>query len=115
MRRRARDVVDVVDLNAEVVRQFVGVLLKRDEILALAIVFGVILTLSLRSLMPETLAQLLKEAVRRQAGRRLLDAANRIQAAGIPPMSDEEIIAEVKAVRAERRARQAKADNANRS
>jgi len=66
-------------------------------------------------LTPETLAQLLKEAVRRQAGRRLLDAAKRIQAAGIPPMSDEEIIAEVKAVRAERRARQAKADNANRS
>lgn len=66
-------------------------------------------------LTPETLAQLLKEAVRRQAGRRLLDAAKRIQSAGIPPMSDEEIIAEVKAVRAERRARQAKADNANRS
>lgn len=66
-------------------------------------------------LTPETLAQLLKEAVRRQAGRRLLDAAKRIQAAGIPPMSDEEIIAEVKVVRAERRARQAKADNANRS
>jgi len=66
-------------------------------------------------LTPETLAQLLKEAVRRQAGRRLLDAAKRIQAASIPPMSDEEIIAEVKAVRAERRARQAKADNANRS
>ena len=66
-------------------------------------------------LTPETLAQLLKEAVRRQAGRRLLDAAKRIQAAGIPPMSDEEIIAEVKAVRAERRARQTKADNANRS
>jgi hypothetical protein len=66
-------------------------------------------------LTPETLAQLLKEAVRRQAGRRLLDAAKRIQAAGIPPMSDEEIIAEVKVVRAERRARQAKTDNANRS
>jgi len=66
-------------------------------------------------LTPETLAQLLKEAVRRQAGRRLLDAAKRIQAASIPPMSDEEIIAEVKAVRAERRARQAKADNENRS
>lgn len=63
-------------------------------------------------LTPEALAQLLKDAVRRQAGRRLLDVAKRIQAAGIPPMSEEEIVAEVKAVRAERRARQAKADNA---
>lgn len=66
-------------------------------------------------LTPEALAQLLKDAVRRQAGRRLLDVAKRIQAAGIPPMSEEEIVAEVKAVRAERRARQAKADNAGRS
>jgi len=66
-------------------------------------------------LTPETLAQLLKDAVRRQAGQRLLDVAKRIQAAGIAPMSDEEIVAEVKAVRAERRARQAKADNAGRS
>lgn len=66
-------------------------------------------------LTPEALAQLLKDAVRRQAGRRLLDAAQRIQAAGIPPMSDEEIVAEVKAVRAERRARQTNADNASRS
>jgi hypothetical protein len=45
----------------------------------------------------------------------LLDVAKRIQAAGIAPMSDEEIVAEVKAVRAERRARQAKADDAGRS
>jgi hypothetical protein len=66
-------------------------------------------------LTPEALAQLLKDAVRRQAGRRLLDVAQRIQAAGIPPMSDEEIVAEVKVARAERRARQAKADNAGRS
>lgn len=66
-------------------------------------------------LTPETLAQLLKDALRRQAGRRLLETAKRIQAAGIPPMSDEEIVAEVKAVRAERRARQAKADRAGRS
>lgn len=66
-------------------------------------------------LTPETLAQLLKDAVRRQAGRRLLDVAKRLQTTGIPPMSDEEIVAEVKAVRAVRRARQAKADNAGRS
>jgi hypothetical protein len=51
--------------------------------------------------------ELLEDAMRRQAGRRLLDVAERIHAAGIPPMSMEEIDAEVKAVRAERRARQA--------
>jgi len=66
-------------------------------------------------LTPEALAQLLKDAVRRQAGQRLLDVAKRIQSAGIPPMSEKEIVAEVKAVRAERRARQAKADHAGRS
>jgi len=66
-------------------------------------------------LTPEALAQLLKDAVRRQAGRRLLDAAKHIQEAGVPPMSDEAIIAEVKAVRSERRARQAKAGQAGRS
>jgi hypothetical protein len=48
--------------------------------------------------------RLLEEAMRREAGRRLLSIAERIQATGIPPMSDEEIVAEVKAVRAERRA-----------
>ncbi len=44
--------------------------------------------------------ELLEEAMRRQAGRELLDVAKRIQAAGIEPMSMEEIDAEVKAVRA---------------
>lgn len=48
--------------------------------------------------------RLLEEAMRREAGRRLLAIAERIQAAGIPPMNDEEIVAEVKATRAERRA-----------
>lgn len=48
--------------------------------------------------------RLLEDAMRREAGRKLLAIAERIQAAGIPPMSDEEIVAEVKAVRAERRA-----------
>ncbi len=66
-------------------------------------------------LAPDALAQLLKEAMRRQAGHRLLDVAKRIQAADVPPMSDEDIIAEVKTVRAERRARQAKANDAGRS
>lgn len=51
--------------------------------------------------------RLLEEAMRREAGRRLLQVAQRIHAAGIPPMTEEEIAAEVKAARAERRAREA--------
>lgn len=47
--------------------------------------------------------ELLEEAMRRRAGRRLLEVADRIHAAGIPEMSMEEIDAEVKAVRAARR------------
>lgn len=47
--------------------------------------------------------RLLEEAMRREAGRNLMAIAERVHAAGIPPMSDEEIVAEVKAVRAERR------------
>ena len=47
---------------------------------------------------------LLEDAMRRQAGRELLDVVREIHAAGIPPMSMDEIDAEVKAVRAERRA-----------
>jgi len=50
---------------------------------------------------------LLEEAMRRQAGRRLLEIAEGVHAAGIPHVSDEEIVAEVKAVRAERHAREA--------
>ena len=49
---------------------------------------------------------LLEEAMRRQAGRRLLEIAEGVHATSIPPMSDEEIVAEVKAVRAERQARE---------
>ena len=48
--------------------------------------------------------RLLEEAMRRDAGRKLLAIAERVHAAGIPPMSDEEVVAEVKAVRAEHRA-----------
>ena len=61
-------------------------------------------------LAPEARAQRLKDAVRRQAGQRLLEAAKRIHAADVPPISEEEIVAEVKAVRAERQSRQTKAD-----
>ena len=56
--------------------------------------------------------RLLEEAMRREAGRKLLEVAQRVQAAGIAPMSDEEIVAEVKTVRAERRARQTKKPDA---
>lgn len=49
--------------------------------------------------------RLLEDAMRREAGRKLLDVAARVQAAGIAPLSDEEIVEEVKAVRAARRKR----------
>ena len=51
--------------------------------------------------------RLLEEAMRREAGRKLLAVAERVHAAGIEPMTDEEIVAEVKAVRAEARASRA--------
>jgi hypothetical protein len=41
---------------------------------------------------------LIEEAKRRRAGYALLDVARHIQEAGIPPMSDEEVVAEVKAI-----------------
>jgi post-segregation antitoxin (ccd killing protein) len=47
---------------------------------------------------------LLEDAIRRRAGHRLLEAARGIHDAGIPPLRDDEIIAEVRAVRAGRRA-----------
>ena len=54
----------------------------------------------------EALACLLNEAIRRrQAADALLSIADRVAAAGIAPMSMEEINAEVKAARAERRQR----------
>lgn len=67
-------------------------------------------------LTPQALARLLDAALKRQkAADALLSIADRIAAAGIPPMSMDEINAEVKAVRAERRARQAKDDDSSRS
>ncbi len=59
----------------------------------------------------DAIRQLLEDAMRRQAGRALLDVAARLQDAGVPPMTDEEVLAEVKAVRAERRARDAARGN----
>lgn len=63
-------------------------------------------------LTPEALTQLIRDALRRQAGRQLLEVAKRIHATDISPMSDEDIVAEIKAVRAERRIRQNKTNNA---
>lgn len=57
-------------------------------------------------LTPDALSRLLNEALRRrQAADALLSIADRVAAAGIPPMSMEEINAEVKAERAELRKR----------
>lgn len=54
--------------------------------------------------------RLLEEAMRREAGRKLMQVAERVHAAGIEPMSEDEIAAEVDAARAERRVREAKLD-----
>jgi hypothetical protein len=57
-------------------------------------------------LTPQALDRLLTEALRRrQAADSLLSIADRVAAAGVAPMSMDEIDAEVKAVRAERRRR----------
>ncbi|MDQ2780220.1 MAG: hypothetical protein M3Y32_11770 [Pseudomonadota bacterium] len=48
--------------------------------------------------------RLLEDAMRRDAGHRLLQAAERLHCAGVPLMSDEEVVAEVKAARVARRA-----------
>ncbi len=76
-------------------------------------------TLELKLNLPDELAQeaqragllteqaverLIEEAVRREAGKKLLDAMQRLRAANVPPLTEEEIAAEVKAVRAARRA-----------
>jgi hypothetical protein len=57
-------------------------------------------------LTPQALDRLLTDALKRQeAADSLLSIADRVAAAGIEPMSMEEINAEVKAARAERRQR----------
>jgi cytochrome P450 len=47
--------------------------------------------------------RLIEEAVRREAGKKLLDAMQRLREANVPPLTEEEIDAEVKAVRAARK------------
>jgi hypothetical protein len=58
---------------------------------------------------------LLEDAIRRQAGRRLLTVVETIHAADIAPMTMDEIDAEVKAVRADRRPRERQGRGADRS
>jgi hypothetical protein len=53
----------------------------------------------------EGIERALREALRRDAGRRLVEIGREMQASDIPPMTEEEIQAEVDAVRAERRAK----------
>lgn len=62
----------------------------------------------------EAVRRIFEEAVRREAGRAFMDIAKRLHAANIPPMTDDEVVAMVKEVRAERRARE-QAQRADRS
>lgn len=52
----------------------------------------------------EGIERALREALRREAGRKLLELGKEMRASDVPPMSDEDIQVEVDAVRATRRA-----------
>lgn len=52
----------------------------------------------------QAIERLIEEAVRRAAGKKLLDAMQRLREANVPPLTEEEIDAEVKAVRVARKA-----------
>ena len=54
---------------------------------------------------PDSLQALVREAVRNRRIAKLTEARKMIAAAGIPPMTMEEILAEIDADRAERRAK----------
>lgn len=54
---------------------------------------------------PQALQTMLREAVRRRHIMRLTEARERIAAAGIPPLTMEEIQSEIEADRAERRSK----------
>lgn len=47
--------------------------------------------------------RLIKESVRREAGKRLLDAMGRLREANVPPLTEDEIAAEIAAARDRRR------------
>ena len=46
--------------------------------------------------------RLIEEAVRREAGKKLLEAMQRLRDANVPPLSEEEVAEQVKAARAAR-------------
>ena len=58
---------------------------------------------------PEPIERLLREQLRKQAGEELRVMLNKIDTSGIPPMSEDEIQAEIDAYQAERLARLPKA------
>jgi hypothetical protein len=58
-------------------------------------------------LKPDALERLLRDELRRRRVGELFAAADRLAALPEPPLSDAEVLAEVQAVRAERRARHA--------
>lgn len=56
-------------------------------------------------LAPEAIERLLRDAVRQRAVEELVADADRLAAVDLPPMTTEEVQAEIDALRAERRAR----------
>ena len=56
-------------------------------------------------LSPEGIEKLLREQLRRQAGQELRVMIDRARDTGVPPMTEEEVQAEIDAYRAERRAK----------
>jgi len=58
-------------------------------------------------LKPEALERLFRDEIRRRRVGELFDAADRLAALREPPLTDAEVLAEIQAARAERRARPA--------
>ncbi len=59
----------------------------------------------------DAIQRLLEDAMRRDAGRRLLRVATTLHKSGVQPMSDDEVVAEVTAARAARLGRTAQGEN----
>lgn len=53
----------------------------------------------------EAIERMIKSELRRRAGEQLLESAGKLASTGLPPLTEEEIQAEIDAARAERRAR----------
>lgn len=58
----------------------------------------------------EGIERTLRDALKREAGRKLLEIGKSIQATDLPPITEEEIQAEIDAYRAEQRAKRATLD-----